>query len=138
MEKNPNYPATTGNPSGKNRGNTPKRHQEYCMVVCSYTKKDLVDLAVQVTSLSGMTLKAESSKKSCVVFYGIKNGTFNFLNKDNADKSGFVEGCVRYFSTAIEAVNWLSKNEGWSLVSHISTSADELFVERWIMKRDVK
>ena len=24
-QKNPNYPSTTGNPSGKGRGNTPKK-----------------------------------------------------------------------------------------------------------------
>ena len=24
-KSNPNYPSTTGNPSGKNRGNTPKK-----------------------------------------------------------------------------------------------------------------
>ena len=129
---NPNYPSTTGNPSGGGRGNAPKGRQYKYIVkffkkgnMNTYEFCEIVNPPHYWSEGGGLS----SNERVFVVLGTTKMGTANLL-KDEKGKN-------RYFGHYIDAFNFLSK-QGWHLSKMFTLKVDE---ENWIhsvMTREIK
>lgn len=98
-----------------------KKYLEYCEVICP----------PHFLAEGNVLLSEEPVFVSLGASEGGLNDYLKILEKEN--------GKPLFFKTALDAVNWLSKNQGWYLSKTFTTTeGNGRCFEHWVMAREIK
>ena len=105
-----------------------KKVQQYCEVIQPPMVMGEIDKLKDILSVT--------RESKTFVFFGTEpDGSLNFLREDGSQN-------IRYFECAIDAVNYLSKKEGWHLVKTyacaFASGCGDRTYNHWIMAREVE